>query len=221
MTPGGGSVSDAGMGGSSGSRDRREGTSEIISHEPRGDSMPARPLFLLALLAACVTAEPDSVRPPPDRPASVTVTGSTVEINLPPDREIVTEAIRATPAVAWAALHKAYEDLGIDVRQSNERTLTLGNPRFLVSRRLAGTSLSRYLECGQGLLGYFADNYRIEMRIVSSIATGGAGSVQVSTYLEAVARNPEGTSSSPVACSSTRRLEQEIAARVRLHSEGG
>jgi hypothetical protein len=51
--PRGGPVSDAGMGGSSGSRDRREGTCEIRSHEPRGDSMPARPLFLLALLG-CV-----------------------------------------------------------------------------------------------------------------------------------------------------------------------
>jgi hypothetical protein len=183
--------------------------------------MRVRPLLLLALLAACATSEPDSVRLPPNRPASVVVAGSTVEVNLPPDREIVTEAIRATPMVAWAALHKAYEDLGIEVRESNERTLNLGNSRFLVSRRLAGTPLSRYLECGQGLLGYFADIYRIEMHISSSIVAGGAGSVQVSTYLEAVARNPEGTSSNPAACSSTRRLEREIAARVRFHSEGG
>jgi hypothetical protein len=144
-----------------------------------------------------------------------------VEVNLPPDREIVTEAIRATPQVAWAALHQAYDDLGIAIREADESTLTLGNTRLVISRWLAGAPLSRYLECGMGLLGYFADTHRIEMHILSSVVPGREGSVQVSTYLEALARNPEGTSGGPIACSSSRRLEREIVARVRFHAEGG
>jgi hypothetical protein len=197
------------------------GIAIISNHNLGEDPVPARALVLLVFLAACATSEPDSVTMPPTRPASVIVSGSTVEVNLPPHREIVTEAIQATPEVAWASLHKAYEDLGIEVKEANERLRILVNPRFVVSRRLAGTPLSRYLECGRGLLGHFADTYRIEMHIRSSVVPGEAGVVQVNTYLEAVARNPEGTSGTAISCSSTQRLEREIAARVRYHAEGG
>ena len=183
--------------------------------------MSALLLLLLLLLAGCAAPDPDTARLPATRPPSVMVSGNTVEVHLPPDREIVTESVRATAEAAWAALHKAYEDLGIEVREVNEGALTLGNTRLVVSRRLAGVPLSRHLECGMGLLGYFADIYRIEMHILSSIVPGGSDGVRVSTYLEAVARNPEGTSGAPIPCSSTRRLEREIAVRVRFHAEGG
>jgi hypothetical protein len=183
--------------------------------------VPARLLLLLLLLAGCAAPDPDTVRLPATRPPSVIVSGNTVEVHLPHDREIVTDSVRATAEAAWVALHKAYEDLGIEVREVNVDALTLGNTRFLVSRRLAGVPLSRHLECGMGLLGHFADTYRIEMHIRSSVVPGEAGVVQVNTYLEAVARNPEGTSGTAISCSSTQRLEREIAARVRYHAEGG
>jgi hypothetical protein len=186
--------------------------------------VPARLLLLLLLLAGCAAPDPDTVRLPATRPPSVIVSGNTVEVHLPHDREIVTDSVRATAEAAWVALHKAYEDLGIEVREVNVDALTLGNTRFLVSRRLAGVPLSRHLECGMGLLGHFADTYRIEMHILSAIVPGGSGGsdgVRVRTYLEALARNPEGTSGPPIVCSSTRRLEREIAARVRFHAEGG
>ena len=183
--------------------------------------MPARLLLLLLLMAGCAAPDPGTVQLPATRPPSVIVSGNTVEVHLPHDREIVTDSVRATAEAAWAALHKAYEDLGIEVREVNEGALTLGNTRLVVGRRLAGVPLSRHLECGMGLLGHFADTYRIQMHISSSIVPGGSDGVRVSTYLEAVARNPEGTSGAPIPCSSTRRLEREIAARVRFHAEGG
>jgi hypothetical protein len=180
----------------------------------------ARLFLLLLLLAGCAAPDPHTDRLPAARPPSVVVSGNTVEVHLPPDREIVTESVGATPRVAWEALFKAYEDMGIEVREVNEDALTLGNPRFVVSRRLAGVPLSRHLECGMGLLGYFADIYRIEMKILSSIVQEGPDAVQVRTYVEAVARNPEGTGGGPIQCSSTRRLEREIAGRVRFHAGG-
>lgn len=183
--------------------------------------MRVRPLLLLVALPACATSEPASVGLPPTRPASISATSTSVDVSLPPDREIVAESVRATPPVAWAALLKAYEDLGIEVKEVNERLRILGNPRFVVSRRLAGTPLSRYLDCGAGIQGHFADTRRIEIWIRSSIAPGDPDGSEVSTYLEAVARNPEGTSNTAVACSSSRLLEREIAARVRFHAEGG
>ncbi len=176
--------------------------------------------LLLVLAAGCATSDPDTVALPGGRPAHVAISETSMEVNISPDRAIVTETIRATPEVAWAALQKAYGELGIEVKESDPAARVLGNPRLILSRRLASTPLSRYLSCGQGLQGYFADTYRIEMLIRSSIAVVEGSGTRVNTYLEATARNPEGTSNTAVACTSTQRLEREIAARVKLHAEG-
>ncbi|MDP2959623.1 MAG: hypothetical protein Q8N53_24675 [Longimicrobiales bacterium] len=177
--------------------------------------------LLLVLAAACATSGSDPVRVRATRPPSIQASGSTVDVNISHERAIVTEAIRATPEVVWGALRKAYADLGIEVTEASDASRVLGNPRLMVSRRLAGAPLSRYLECGAGLTGPFADRYRIEMLIRSAIVPGEGGGARVDTYVEAVARNPEGTSNTAVACGSTQRLEREIAARVRFHAEGG
>ena len=80
--------------------------------------------------------------------------------------------------------------------------------------------LSRYLECGSGLTGPFADRYRIEMLVRTTIVPAGTGGVRVESYVEASARNPEGSSNTGVACATTQRLEREIAQRVRFHVGG-
>lgn len=176
--------------------------------------------LLLVLAAGCASGTADPGRVSTARPSSVQGSGSSVDINLAPDRAIVREAIQATPDAAWAALPKAYADLGIAVRETSGAARTLGNSRLVVSRRLAGNPLSTYLECGSGITGRFADRYRIEIVIRSTIVAAEGGGAQVDTYLEALARNPEGGSNTGVACTSTQRLEQEIAARVRVHAEG-
>jgi hypothetical protein len=144
-----------------------------------------------------------------------------MEVHVSPERAIVTEVIQATPEVAWAALQKVYGEMGLEVKESNTATRVLGNPRLVISRRLGSAPLSRYLSCGQGLQGYFADTHRIEMLIRSSVAVVEGSGTRVNTYLEATARNPEGTSNTAVTCTSTQRLEREIAARVKAHAEGG
>ena len=59
------------------------------------------------------------------------------------------------------------------------------------------------------------------MLIRSSIVPAEGGGVRVESYLEASARNPEGSSNTGVACATTQRLEREIAGRVRFHVGGG
>lgn len=181
--------------------------------------MRASPCLLL-LLSACASPSADAVDVTSPRPAAVTSSGTSVDINIPTERAIVSETVAATPADAWAALPKAWADLGIEVGESSRATRTLANPRLVLTRRLGSTPLSRYLSCGAGIQGPFADTYRIQMIIQSAVVAAQGGGVEIRTYLEAVARNPEGTSNVQVPCTSTQRLEREIAARVRAHLQG-
>jgi hypothetical protein len=143
-----------------------------------------------------------------------------MDLSYSTSRGVVTDAVPVTPEAAWEALPKAYADLGIPVREVSEASRTLGNSRLAISRRLGDAPLSRYLECGSNLTGPFADRYRIEMLIRTSIVPADAGGVRVESYVEATGRNPEGSSNTGVACATTQRLEREIAARVRFHAGG-
>ena len=183
--------------------------------------MRALASLLLVLAAGCSTSGVDSAQTSRTRPPSMSASGTSVDVYIPVNRVMVTDVIRATPDAAWAALELAYGYLGIEVRESSPASRVLGNSRLVVSRRLGDAPLSRYLECGTGLKGPFADSYRIEMLIRSAIVSAEESGVQVVTYVEAMARNPEGTSNTAVACSSTQRLEREIAERVRVHAERG
>jgi hypothetical protein len=178
-------------------------------------------LFALVFAAACASSGSDRARVAASPPPSVTGAGTTLDVNFSTSRGVVSDAVQATPEAAWEALPKAYADLGIPVTEVSDAARALGNSRFLVARRLGETPLSRYLECGSGLTGPFADRYRIEMLIRTSIVPAETGSVRVDTYVEASARNPEGSSNTSVACASTQRLEREIAERVRFHVGAG
>jgi len=184
-----------------------------------GGPVRALALLLLVLAAACAGAS-DTAPISGTRPPAIYASGGSMEVYIPTDRNVVTDAIQATPDEAWAALPKVYADLGIEVKDRSDADRVLGNPRFVVSRRLLGEPLSRYVECGAGLMGPFADTYRIEMLIRSTIQPAEGGKAQVGTYVEATGRNPEGTSNTAVVCASTQRLERAIAERVRLYVEG-
>ena len=85
----------------------------------------------------------------------------------------------------------------------------------LITSRIAGQPMSRYLECGGGLTGQHADSWRITLSYAVFVDTASAGVSRVGVALFATARNPEGVSTSAVACGSTGALEREIANKVR------
>jgi len=181
--------------------------------------LPLPLLLPLTLVVASACGAPGAA-PAPGRatpPPSVTTSGTTTDVTFSTTRGVVTEVVQATPEAAWAALPNAYADLGIAVKEVSEASRVLGNARLLVSRRLGETPLSRYLECGSGLTGPFADRYRVEMLIRTAVVPAEGGGARLESYLEASARNPEGSSNTGVACASTQRLERMIAERVRFH----
>lgn len=173
------------------------------------------PLVLVLVLAGCASYTGGVRDVTRSGPPSVTASGGTVDVSLSTERAIVSEVVDATPEAAWAALPQAWADLGLTVLESSGAARTLGNSRLAVSRRLGNVPLSRYLSCGSGIQGPFADLYRVQMSIQSTVVPASGGGVEIRTFIDAVARNPEGTSSAQVPCTSTQRLEREIVAKVR------
>jgi len=170
-------------------------------------------------LGACGGRAP--LEQPASAPTTVTQTGTGAEVRVAPDAEAVGDVVEGTPTRVWAALLQVYQEAGIPVTEQDPASHILGNARFVTRGRLLGHPMSRYLSCGQGPTGMYANVSRIEMSIHSSIADAGTGRVRVSTLIEAVARNMEGNSNTRTTCSSFNRLEQEIVQMVRERLAGG
>jgi hypothetical protein len=102
---------------------------------------------------------------------------------MAPDAEAVGDVLEATPARVWAALLQVYEEAGIEVTEQDPASHVMGNTRFVTRGRLLGHPMSRYLSCGQGPTGMYANVSRIEMSIHSSLTDAGPGKVQVRTLV--------------------------------------
>lgn len=178
---------------------------------------PTSSLPLLALLAlfllSCGGGPP--LQRPADAPTTVTHTGTGADVRLSGDVQAVDEVFPGSVARTWSVLHDVYEEIGIPITEQDPGTHVLGNPRFVTRSRLLDKPMSHFLNCGQGATGLHADGSRIEMGIRSAVTPAGPGEVRLTTVVEAVARNMDGTSNNRFACSSYHRLEAEILARVQ------
>jgi hypothetical protein len=127
----------------------------------------------------------------------------------------VSTALAASRDTVFTALDQAYTALGVPVGMRDPANFALGNRNLEISRRLGGTSLSEYFNCGSGVVGAdIATTYRLQIAVISTLRQQGSGT-QLETVAQANARQP-GTSNPPVSCASTGRLEHEIARRVAL-----
>jgi hypothetical protein len=124
--------------------------------------------------------------------------------------------VRAPLDSAYAAISGAYKVLGLDVKTADPMAHTVGNKKIVAMRTLLGKRLSAYLDCGlDPALGVpRADEYRVTISMVSSLAAKDPTNTIVTTLVTAEA-NDLATSASSVYCSSTGTLE-----RMLLRSAG-
>jgi hypothetical protein len=104
--------------------------------------------------------------------------------------------------------------LGVEVAETDPEAMSLSNPDLAISRRLGDEQLSRYLRCGSGITGQFADQYRIRMNFFTQVTPRPDGKSAVETTIQAMATNPRGTSNTRAPCTSTHILESRIAQGV-------
>jgi hypothetical protein len=117
-------------------------------------------------------------------------------------------------ADAWTRLSKAYSDLGIPLTTVQPDAHVLGNEGMKRSHTLANQRMSQFLDCGSGGSGGAnADVYSINMSVVSRLSPTSANGTEVATLIQATA-TPMAFGNAPVVCSTTGRLETQIASAV-------
>ncbi len=123
------------------------------------------------------------------------------------------DSVDAAVAQVWSVLPEVYEELGIPQGGIDNRNRLLGNTRFQ-PRRIGGSRLSRFLDCGSGVgVSSYVDTYEVTASLTTHVKEGDAGRAVVQTQLHAVAE-PKAVSGDRVFCTSKGVLERRIVELV-------
>jgi hypothetical protein len=180
-------------------------------------------LALVAALAACKSGgsrTPDlATRGAPPELAITGASergGSAISYRLDNNDGGTTRLIRATPAETWKTVLVTYNDLGLPITAVDADKRRVSSSQARTPRTLGRKPLRDYLDCGSGIAGPRVDSYDVAYTLVTAVLAAGADSTAVHTTLVASASSRGGTSSAPVACSTTGQLEKRIAQLVAL-----
>lgn len=132
-------------------------------------------------------------------------------IQLPGEQPSRRIEVGVSPEKAWDALPFVYEELGIAGQALDSGGSTFGARRFR-TRQIGGRRTDEYVRCASQNMGPSAvAGYRLELSVVSRVERSPGGQSAVSTHVTGSASAIDGTSTSPVRCVSTGRLEERIA----------
>jgi hypothetical protein len=144
-----------------------------------------------------------------------------VRVNLPAypsavaiDTIMLVTTHDAPAARVYRAAERAFAELKIPIDTRDSTIGVLGIKRFNKSTSLAGQPMSKLLNCGTGLTGPNADNFRISMAVITVSYPTAPDRAKLGVGFVGSAVDMRGSSSDPVACASTGWLENEIAIRV-------
>ena len=124
------------------------------------------------------------------------------------------EAVPGTLDQVWQALPAVYQELGLRVNEVDPRARRVGVRTQRLMRDAGSTRLSVYLDCGSGLTGPHADEYRVTLTAISTVVPTGAKPT-VATAVLAEAVDPSGSASDRIGCTTTGRLEYAILTRLK------
>lgn len=173
------------------------------------------------LLAACGSSEQTVASAPTTRTTQVTTAGDSPVLLEQSSAAAGFVPVIASPDALWQVLPAVYAELGLQGRVIDAQRMVFGQPETTVRRQLAGTQLSRYLDCGRRVGVVNANSYNVTLTVTSYVRPHGEGAAQLRTQVDATARAP-GTSEAAVRCGTTNELERQIErlARERLESAG-
>jgi hypothetical protein len=169
---------------------------------------------MLPFVVGCSTAGRTAAPVPPPPPVVVERPGAT-PLRVERQRAAIGGTVSAPVEQVWTVIASVYRELGIELTTVLTDTYTLGNESLKIRRSLAGTPLSRYLDCGAGTgIGPNADYYNVQMSIVTQLSPNTSGGTDIRSVVDATA-TPVSLGSNPVVCSSTSLLESRIAKMVQ------
>ncbi|MBL8982228.1 MAG: hypothetical protein JNL26_08585 [Gemmatimonadetes bacterium] len=124
-------------------------------------------------------------------------------------------AVAAPAQRVEAAIHETFAGFGIKPDAVEPGAGRLPSRRLTISRRLANTPLSRYIDCGRGFSGENANVYRVTIVLAAwpDPQAGDARSLHVAFIGGGL--DPAGSRSNYVLCTSKGVLEEEFATKVQ------
>lgn len=115
--------------------------------------------------------------------------------------------VGAPPGKVYRAANMVLRNYKIEPDVEDSVGGVVGAAKLSRSRNLAGSNLSRFLECGSSITGPRADTHRVTMPLLLLIDPAGDGKSKLRVALVASAQDRSGVSNSPVLCGSTGALE--------------
>lgn len=124
-------------------------------------------------------------------------------------------AIAAPTGKTFAAAAQVFKTLGLTVAVRDSMGGLIGNEEFSKTRTLAGSQMSTWLNCGSGMTGPNADSYRITIALMVIIDPAANGTTRMRIGMVGSGANTVGSSTEPVACGTTGRLEEKMAQMIK------
>jgi len=173
-----------------------------------------RSVAFAAMLPSLALSQSSDV--PSQRRDPIEVFGQGRSASVMLDSLALWENVSASRAIAFDAVVRVIKHhVKLGVEHADTISKVVYNRRLIAIRRLAGQPMSRWLRCGAGLTGEHANTWRITLAYGVFVEPLSADTSRVGVALFATARNPEGVSTSAVACASTGALEREVISKVR------
>lgn len=119
--------------------------------------------------------------------------------------------VDAPKAKVFAALSQVMADLEIPVEHRDYGLGFIGNAKLQLRAFFAGSQLSRYVECGLGVLGPNANSWRVHMGLIAFADSLGPNKTRVRVAMTAGAADPAGATKESTMCGSTGVLEEKIS----------
>jgi hypothetical protein len=123
--------------------------------------------------------------------------------------------IVAPRAATLDATTRALTQLGATLDLIDPRRGMVGMTNAPRMRTFGGSRLSRWVNCGNGMMGSNADSWRVFLTVYAFVDAIDSTSTRLRVAVVAGARDVAGTSTEPVRCASTGSLEEATAERVR------
>ncbi len=161
-------------------------------------------VVVMFLIASSVGAQRPAAVRLPGHPGPMALDSGAVDVRLP-----------ASAGAVFFAARQVFFELKIPTPLADSAQGYLVNGRFIKLRSLAGSPLSTYLNCGVGMTGPNADNFRITMAIAALIDATDANTSRLRLNVLAGAESIEGVSKSAIACGSSGILEDRMLKTIR------
>lgn len=123
--------------------------------------------------------------------------------------------VDATPGAVYTAAAKAFYDLKISVDTKDSLQGVIGITHLLKSSFLAGEAMGKLLNCGMGITGPNADNFRINLALVAIITPLTPEKTELGVAFIGSGTDMRGASTDPVACAPSGVMEKLFADRVK------